>query len=107
MWNKPDDVKVVNYKYWVAHITFDSVGTGFYFHSILTAGKWQTLPILLAGQNSTRGDEWWAVSMAAIIAVTPMIVLTVFLATDSGSWPLIQVNTNTWLCQWFFIKTVY
>lgn len=29
-WNKPDDVKVANYKYWVAHITFDSVGTGYF-----------------------------------------------------------------------------
>lgn len=29
-WNKPDDVKVTNYKYWVAHITFDSVGTGYF-----------------------------------------------------------------------------
>jgi ribose transport system substrate-binding protein len=29
-WNKPDDVKVADYKYWVAHITFDSVGTGYF-----------------------------------------------------------------------------
>ena len=29
-WNKPDDVKVTNYKYWVAHITFDSIGTGYF-----------------------------------------------------------------------------
>ncbi len=27
-WNKPDDVKVWDYPHWVAHITFDSVGTG-------------------------------------------------------------------------------
>ena len=29
-WNKPDDVKVMDYKYWIAHITFDSVGTGYF-----------------------------------------------------------------------------
>src|SRR5512136_1945614 len=29
-WNKPDDIKVTNYKYWIAHITFDSVGTGYF-----------------------------------------------------------------------------
>ena len=29
-WNKPDDVKVRDYPHWVAHITFDSVGTGYF-----------------------------------------------------------------------------
>ena len=29
-WNKPDDVKVWDYPHWVAHITFDSVGTGYF-----------------------------------------------------------------------------
>jgi len=46
----------------------------------LTSGKWQTLPILLAGQNTYRGDEWWAISVAAVIAVGPMVILTIFLS---------------------------
>jgi ribose transport system substrate-binding protein len=29
-WNKPDDVKVWDYPHWVAHISFDSVGTGYF-----------------------------------------------------------------------------
>jgi len=29
-WNKPPDVKVTDYKYWVAHIQFDAVGQGYY-----------------------------------------------------------------------------
>ncbi len=29
-WNKPDDINVKDYKYWIAHITFDSVGTGYF-----------------------------------------------------------------------------
>jgi ribose transport system substrate-binding protein len=29
-WNKPPDVKVMKYKYWVAHIQFDAVGQGYY-----------------------------------------------------------------------------
>ncbi len=36
----------------------------FLFALLLTTGDWQTLPILLAGQNSSRGDEWWAISVA-------------------------------------------
>jgi ribose transport system substrate-binding protein len=29
-WNKPPDVKVTSYKYWVAHIQFDAVGQGYW-----------------------------------------------------------------------------
>jgi ribose transport system substrate-binding protein len=29
-WNKPDDVKVWDYPHWVAHISFDSIGTGYF-----------------------------------------------------------------------------
>ena len=52
-WNKPDDIKVVNYKYWVAHITFDSVGTGYFnatqlFKTFKTPGKGKI--IALQGQ---------------------------------------------------------
>lgn len=51
----------------------------FLFALLLTSSKWQTLPILLAGQNSSRGDEWWAISVAALISIIPMIVVAIFL----------------------------
>lgn len=51
----------------------------FLFALLLTSGDWQTLPILLAGQNSSRGDEWWAISVAALIAIIPMIVVAAIL----------------------------
>ncbi|QFT34071.1 Inner membrane ABC transporter permease protein YcjP [Labrenzia sp. THAF82] len=51
----------------------------FLFALLLTSSKWQTLPILMAGQNSSRGDEWWAVSVAALISILPMIVVATFL----------------------------
>jgi ribose transport system substrate-binding protein len=52
-WNKPDDVKVTSYKYWVANITFDSVGTGYFnatqlFKAFKTPGKGKI--IALQGQ---------------------------------------------------------
>lgn len=47
----------------------------FLFALLLTSGKWQTLPILIAGQNSSRGDEWWAISVAALIAIVPMVIV--------------------------------
>ena len=51
----------------------------FLFALLLTSSKWQTLPILLAGQNSSRGDEWWAISVAALISIIPMIAVALFL----------------------------
>lgn len=51
----------------------------FLFALLLTTGDWQTLPILLAGQNSSRGDEWWAISVAALISIAPMIVVATIL----------------------------
>ena len=51
----------------------------FLFALLLTTGDWQTLPILLAGQNSSRGDEWWAISVAALIAIAPMVVVATIL----------------------------
>lgn len=51
----------------------------FLFALLLTSSKWQTLPILLAGQNSSRGDEWWAISVAALVSIVPMIVVAIFL----------------------------
>ncbi|KPP86317.1 MAG: multiple sugar transport system permease protein [Rhodobacteraceae bacterium HLUCCA08] len=51
----------------------------FLFALLLTTGDWQTLPILLAGQNSSRGDEWWAISVAALISIAPMVVVATVL----------------------------
>jgi multiple sugar transport system permease protein len=51
----------------------------FLFALLLTTGDWQTLPILVAGQNSSRGDEWWAISVAALIAIIPMVIVATIL----------------------------
>ena len=56
-------------------ITLSALWNEFLFALFLTTSQWQTLPILVAGQNSQRGDEWWAVSAAVLIAILPMMVL--------------------------------
>ncbi|WEZ82314.1 carbohydrate ABC transporter permease [Rhizobium sp. 32-5/1] len=56
-------------------ITLAFVWNEFLFALFLTNSKWQTLPILVAGQNSQRGDEWWAISAAALVAIIPMVVM--------------------------------
>lgn len=47
----------------------------FLFALLLTSSKWQTLPVLLAGQNSSRGDEWWAISVATLVSIIPMLIV--------------------------------
>ena len=61
-------------------ITLAFVWNEFLFALFLTTSKWQTLPILVAGQNSQRGDEWWAISAAALIAIIPMMVMAALLS---------------------------
>ncbi len=61
-------------------ITLSFVWNEFLFSLLLTAGSWQTLPIMLSGQNSYRGDEWWAISVAAMISIGPMMVMAILLA---------------------------
>ena len=61
-------------------ITLSFVWNEFLFALFLTTSKWQTLPILVAGQNSQRGDEWWAISAAALIAIVPMMVMAILLS---------------------------
>ena len=61
-------------------ITLSVVWNEFLFSLLLTAGSWQTLPIMLSGQNSYRGDEWWAISVAAMISIGPMMVMAILLA---------------------------
>ena len=61
-------------------ITLSFVWNEFLFALFLTNSDWQTLPILVAGQISQRGDEWWAISAAALIAIVPMMVMAALLS---------------------------
>ncbi len=61
-------------------ITLSFIWNEFLFALFLTTSRWQTLPILVAGQNSQRGDEWWAVAAAVLIAILPMMVMAAFLS---------------------------
>lgn len=56
-------------------ITLAFVWNEFLFALFLTNSRWQTLPILVAGQNSQRGDEWWSISAAALVAIIPMVIM--------------------------------
>lgn len=51
----------------------------FLFALILTFQKAQTIPLLIAGQNTQRGPQWWDLSAMAIITILPALVITIVL----------------------------
>jgi multiple sugar transport system permease protein len=43
----------------------------------LSTAKAQTMPILVAAQNGTRGPQWWYMSALIVIMIAPVVGLTV------------------------------
>jgi multiple sugar transport system permease protein len=39
----------------------------------------QTMPLLVAAQNATRGPQWWYMSVLIILMIVPVIALTLVL----------------------------
>ncbi len=45
----------------------------------LSKANAQTMPLLVAAQNATRGPQWWYMSVYILIMIIPVIVLAIFL----------------------------
>ncbi len=45
----------------------------------LSTAKAQTLPLLIAAMNATRGPQWWYMTVVIIIMITPVVAITVVL----------------------------
>jgi multiple sugar transport system permease protein len=45
----------------------------------LTNANAQTMPVLVAAQNTTRGPQWWYMSVLIVIMIAPVIVIAGFL----------------------------
>jgi multiple sugar transport system permease protein len=46
---------------------------------ILSGANSQTMPLLVAAQNATRGPQWWAMSVLILIMIVPVVVMAVLL----------------------------
>ena len=46
---------------------------------MLSTANTQTLPLLIAAQNATRGPQWWYMSVLILIMVVPVVVMAVAL----------------------------
>lgn len=51
----------------------------FLYALMLTNYNAITLPVLIAGQNTNRGVEWWFISALTLIAVMPVVLIGLFL----------------------------
>jgi multiple sugar transport system permease protein len=45
----------------------------------LSGAQSQTMPMLIVGQNATRGPQWWNISILVMLMITPLILLAVIL----------------------------
>jgi len=45
----------------------------------LSTADAQTLPLLIAAQNATRGPQWWYMSVLIIIMIAPVIAIALVL----------------------------
>lgn len=51
----------------------------FLFALIFTFSNAQTIPILVAGQATQHGPQWWDIAVMSLITVAPLIVITLFM----------------------------
>lgn len=59
----------------VAILSFIFSWNEFLYALMLTNFDAITMPVLIAGQNNTRGIEWWFISALTLFAVTPVILV--------------------------------
>lgn len=45
----------------------------------LSGADTQTMPLLVAAQNATRGPQWWNISVLVMLMVAPIVILAVIL----------------------------
>ena len=45
----------------------------------LSGGATQTMPILVAAQNATRGPQWWNISVLVMLMVAPLLIMAIVL----------------------------
>jgi multiple sugar transport system permease protein len=45
----------------------------------LSGADTQTLPMLIVGQNATRGPQWWNISVLVLVMIAPVVVLAIVL----------------------------
>jgi len=84
-WNKPDDLKVMDYPHWVSHITFDGVAAGQYiatelFKTFKTPNKGKIIAVRGLLANAADIERWEGLSLA--LKANPDIEMVAYEAAD-------------------------
>jgi multiple sugar transport system permease protein len=45
----------------------------------LSGADTQTLPVVVVGQNATRGPQWWSISVLVLLMIAPVVFLAIVL----------------------------
>jgi len=80
-WNKPPDVKVTAYKYWVSHVAFDAVGQGYY----------NAKELFKTFDTPNQGE---------IVAIQGMLANNAAIGRFQGLQKALKENTGVKLLQW-------
>jgi len=80
-WNKPPDVKVTSYKYWVSHVAFDAVGQGYY----------NAKELFKTFDTPNQGE---------IVAIQGMLANNAAIGRFQGLQKALKENTGVKLLQW-------
>lgn len=59
--------------------SFVFVWNEYLFAMMLEFNNAITMPVLIAGQNNSRGPQWWYISALALLAVAPVTIITFLL----------------------------
>ena len=49
------------------------------FALFLTNADAQTMPVLVSAQNTTRGPQWWNMSVLIVVMIAPVVVIATLL----------------------------
>jgi multiple sugar transport system permease protein len=60
-------------------LVFTFAWNEFLFAVTLTFNKAQTLPVLIAAQQTEKGTAWWTISAISLVSIVPMIVFAIVL----------------------------
>jgi len=84
-WNKPDDLKVMDYPHWVSHITFDGVAAGQYiatelFKTFKTPNKGKIVAVRGLLANAADIERWEGLALA--LKSNPDVEMVAYEAAD-------------------------
>jgi multiple sugar transport system permease protein len=62
----------------------------------LSGADTQTLPVVVVGQNATRGPQWWSISVLVLLMIAPVVFLARFSSSDVLRSEAVRTASGWW-----------